>query len=186
MTIKKGSLIKVTTIDGATHPARATKVAPFKSGALSVCWISLDGQWKGKSKIENCHMLTDQEIVAATPAVAPTHATMSSWAYGKEKRGPMMMEGYYFASPIYFNGKRVGQQVDYGNGGAMEVECGELNAKFYADCLLWEMANHKNDKPCEPHANFYEWWHDHRPRGITAAEYFKASEIEMAKMLAGH
>lgn len=177
MPITKNSIITVTDVKDNKTLARVTKVGPDKRNPrfTVVHWLSLDGNWKGISPIGLC-------ASAADPA-APVDCTMKDWSLGKEKKGPLMREGYYFESPLLYKGKKVGVVCDEGNGGCMHVRVNwEVPIHFASDCEKWCK---KVGIPLhEPVSEFYSWWYEGRPIGKDAKTYFADREAEFQKSIA--
>jgi hypothetical protein len=171
--IKKNDTIIVKPKDGTERIARATKVAPWSKNPkfTVVNWISLCGEWKGKADAKNCTTAPAEAI----PQPAAVHPIMAAWSFGKTKRGPQMMEGYYFAAPILHNGKKVGEMVDEGNGGGAYPERMEpvLRQKFHDDCVAWVKANGCDDT-FGMEESYWGWYENSRNKGIDAAAHFKA------------
>jgi hypothetical protein len=191
MTITKNSIINVSRDDGTVILARATKVAPWsKNPNLTVVnWHSFDGKWKGRADARKCTLATAQEVSAATAAIqsamAPVEGSMKGWTLGDTKRGPMMMEGYYFSAAIFLEGNRVGKIVDSGTGGLVDVEISNaaVNNKFQEDVNKWAMENGADGRYSDAAEHFWSWWDKARPKGIKAADHFKAEKEEMRKYL---
>jgi hypothetical protein len=186
MTITKGSYVSVKSKDGSTTKAIVDKVGPWSKNPkiILVNWTGIEiitderGSFKvkGKTLLASCTEIPDP--------CASSDPIMAKWSLGKEKKGPMMMEGHYFASPLFLNGKRVGDVVDEGHGGCMTVQEKVLgiSAQLHADCEAWEKKNNPHYSPhSESLADWHSWYQDERPQGKDAATYFKEQKETMDK-----
>jgi hypothetical protein len=186
--IRKNSFINVKRNDGTVILARATKVAPWvKNPKVTVVnWISFDEQWKGVADLKNCTLATAIEI-PKEPVGAPVDPSMAQWSLGKIKRGPQMMEGYYFAIPVLFNGVKVGELVDEGNGGCVITRFKDYTlAKTFEDaCDKWALENGADGRCNDGKEHFWGWWDEARPKGIDAKTFFKSERESMLKFMAG-
>ena len=191
--IRKNSLINVKRADGTTILARATKVAPWvKNPKVTVVnWISFDEKWKAVADLKNCTLATALEVSAASKALeaafAPLDESMKGWSLGSLKKGPQMMEGYYFSAPIFFNGNKVGEIIDEGNGGCVITRFKDhtLAMTFEAACDKWALENGADGRCADGKENFWGWWDDARPKGIDAKTFFKGEKESMLKFFTG-
>lgn len=187
--IKKNDNILVTRDNGKEYLGVATKVGPWKPNPkITVVNYHFKDEmgvaWSAKADARKCR-LAPADMIPKPPEAAPIHPIMAKWSLGKTKRGPMMMEGYYFAIPVLLNGKRVGEIIDEGNGGSNFTRFKDHNLarEFENDCKEWAKAN--GDTSEYEHATeFWGWWDEARPSGKDAATYFKEKNEEMAKWLA--
>jgi hypothetical protein len=188
--IKKNDWILATRNDGSVLLGRVTKVAP---------WVK-----NPKFTIVNYHYTDDKGIMYATnadatrcvlapadripkgPEPAATDPIMAKWSLGKTKRGPQMMEGYYFSVPVLLNGKRVGEIIDEGNGGSNMTRFKDhtLAKQFENDCTEWCKSHGLDMSYREVESDFWGWWDDARSKGIDAATFFKNENEEREKWLA--
>jgi hypothetical protein len=190
MPIAKGSFVAVVTKKNGTINAIVDKVFPDPNNPKQVyvkftsIGIISDAQGdykiKGTAHISSCTAIADPS--------APTDPIMAKWSLGKEKKGPEMMEGYYFASPILLHGKKVGEAVDEGNGGDMYVRCSssELARMFEKDCAEWLKKNCPGSRYADGVSDFYLWWHDARPIGKDAATYLREEKEKIDAMCDRH
>lgn len=187
--IKKNDHITVLRDNGEVIRGVATKVAPWsKNPAITVVNYHFtdtkDGlAYSSKADARRCTVIP-AEMVAET--MAKTHPIMAKWSLGKTKRGPMMMEGYYFSVPILLNGKKVGEIIDEGNGGMnfTRFKDHNLSINFDNDCREWCKAN--GDTSEHEHASeFWGWWDEARPLGKDAVTYFKEKNERFMKWMAG-
>jgi hypothetical protein len=185
--IKKNDHILVTRDNGKEYLGTATKVAPWsKNPKITVVNYHFKDEmgiaWNAKADARKCRMAPSDML----PKVAETHPIMAKWSLGKTKRGPMMMEGYYFSVPVLLNGKRVGEIIDEGNGGSNFTRFKEHHfaINFDNDCREWCKANGDNSE-YEHASEFWGWWDEARPEGKDAVTYFKEKNERMAKWLAG-
>jgi hypothetical protein len=191
----KNNPIKVTLTNG--KGTVLAKITRFNEETGKVCWIDLDRKWKGSMHVTHVVRAEPKEIAdraaaaaaAAAAKAAPVDAVVSKWEIGPMRRGPMMMEGYYFASTILYEGKRVGKIVDRGDGGMTDLEFSDyaLQRQFVEDTKKWAEANGAEISPYVSNIDdFWDWFLVDRPNGITAKTYFAEKKAEMAKWLAKH
>jgi hypothetical protein len=184
LNLVKGSIIVCTQKDDNGKPiiGKVTKIGPWsKNPKITVLnWISVNGDFKGRC---DAAKVTLSDYKPPVIVEATVDSCMAAWSLGKEKKGPMMMEGHYFESALYFNGKKVGIVCDRGDGGPMDVTCKDFAVarQFEADCKVWGEKNGHNDADFE---TFYSWWHDGRPEGKDAKTYLGEREAEMKEWLA--
>ena len=191
--IRKNSIINVNRKDGTIILARATKVAPWvkNPNVTIVNWISFDEQWKSTADLKNCTLATALEVSAASKekevAMAPLDACMEGYSLGKTKKGPMMMEGYYFAIGVYKDNKKIGELVDEGNGGpVMSRFTNHADGIIFGEaCRKWAMQNLADGRYGDEYEHFWGWWDEARPKGIDAKTYFKNEKEHMLKFMAG-
>lgn len=188
--IKKNDHILVTRDNGKEYLGVATKVGPWsKNPNITVVNYhfkdEMDVAWSAKADARKCRM-APADMIPKPPEAAPTCPIMAKWSLGKTKRGPQMMEGYYFSVPVLLSGKRVGEIIDEGNGGSnfSRFKDHVIGKAFNDDCLLWAKYNGANLDHIEAESEFWSWWDDARPSGKDAATYFKEKNAEMAKWLA--
>lgn len=188
--IKKNDWINVTRDNGTVILGRATKVAPWsknpKVTVVNFHFTDENGlEYTAKADAKRCG-LVPLNMIPKAPEAASTHPIMAKWSLGKTKRGPEMMEGYYFAVPVLLNGKRVGEIIDEGNGGGTMTRFKDRDTEktFHADCKAWCVA-HGDTNPYECEGDFWSWWDDSRPKGKDAATHFKESEERWAEMTKG-
>ena len=190
--IVKNNSIKVSCKDGSVVLARVVSVKEntINADASLISWKSLDGEWKGKAYLKHCVKMTPLECAEASLAreakFAPIHPIMAKWMLGTTKKGPMMMEGYYFSIAVYLGAKLVGKIVDAGQGGPTDVQFKDHNIgrAFEKDCMEWCRVNGASLTHIEPAAEYWGWYDDARTKGIDAAAFFKAQAEEHAKWLA--
>ena len=188
--IKKNDYIRVTRDNGDVLFGRATKVAPWtknpKVTVVSYIFADDEGlEYSSKADARKCALAPADRIPKA-PEAASVHPIMAKWSLGKTKRGPQMMEGYYFSAPILLNGKKVGEVVDEGNGGCTMIRFFKdytLRLAFEKDCTEWCKVNGADMDHIEAESEFWSWWDDARPKGKDAVTYFKESAEEMQKWL---
>ena len=182
--IKKNDYILVTRDNGKVILGRATKVAPWSKNpkVTVVNYHFKDGEamYAAKADARKCRMAPADMI----PEAAPIHPIMKDWDVGPMRKGPMMMEGYYFSSTISFFGKKVGKIVDRGDGGMVDLEFKDFatQRKFEEDAKKWASANGGDEN--DGYEEFWTWMTDHRHRGIPADTYFKEKKEEFAKWTA--
>jgi hypothetical protein len=189
--IKKNDPILVTRQDGRILAAKATKVGPWSKNPkiTLVNYIFTDPKdglvYTSKSDARKCSMGTN-DMLPKEPEPAKTHPIMAKWTLGKTKRGPMMMEGYYFAVPVLLHGKKTGEVIDEGNGGSVmtRFDSHEVGRLFEADCREWCKVNGASMSYLEAESEFWSWWDEARPQGIDASTYFENSDMALAKLLA--
>ena len=177
MTLSKGSIVAVKLKDGTTVNATITKIGPWKKNPkiTIVDWNSLDLKLSGTNLPEHCTIIPD-------PAAIPD-PLIADWSLGPTKKGPAMMEGYYFSSILYYKGKKVGKIVDRGDGGMNDVEAPSTIAnQFTHDILAWSNKYSLSEHGDEI-AEWWTWWEGYRPTGMDAPTYFKKRKEEMDKML---
>ena len=192
MNLVKNNSIKVTCKDGSITLARVVSVKEntINADASLVSWKSLDGEWKGKAYLKNCVKMTPLECAEAAKEreakFAPIHPIMQKWTLGTTKRGPQMMEGYYFSIAVYLGAKLVGKIVDEGNGGPTDVQFKDhsVGVAFEKDCMEWCKVNGASLTHIEAAAEYWGWYDDARPHGIDAVAFFKTQADEHAKWLA--
>lgn len=184
--IKKNDPILVTRDNGEVWVGKATKVAPWtKNPKITVVtFISSDenGDFRCTADARRCTIAPAD----ALPKEAETHPIMAKWSLGKTKRGPEMMEGYYYSVPVLLNGKKVGEIIDEGNGGGNFTRFKDhtLEIAFNADCKAWAKAN-GDDSEYEHASEFWGWWEEAKPKGKDAVTYFKEKKERMLKWMAG-
>ncbi len=183
----KHNPIKVTLKNGEVILARITR---FNEATGKVCWIDKGEKWKGTTHCTKVVKATPEEVLAWSKVkedtMAPVDPIMKDWAVGPMKRGPMMMEGYYFASTVTFRGTRVGKIVDRGDGGMVDLEFKDLSLhrQFGEDANKWAVANGGDAQ--DGYEEFWAWYCDERPTGKDAKTFFKEKKDEMEKYLATH
>ena len=181
--ISKHRPIKVTLKDGRTILARVTKQDGDK-----INWISKDNTWKGKCLFSSVVQATPEEVLAFVNAqkakLAPIHPLMANWTLGTTKRGPKMMEGYYYEVPIFYKNRCVGSLVDEGNGGCVDVRINDRACanQLSEDSKNWVEACGAKDSR-ESESSFWTWWEEARPHGKDSVTFFKESEAEIAQWL---
>jgi hypothetical protein len=185
----KHNPIKVTLKNGEVILARITR---FNEATGKVCWIDKGEKWKGSTHCSRIVKATPEEVLAWSKAhevaMAPVDPILAGYELGKTKRGPMMMEGYYFAVPVYHNGKKIGEIVDEGQGGDVI-----FNAKYQWGTELpfrevvrkWAMTNGASGTYLEELSELWAWWDEARPKGKDAKTFFKEQNEEMAKLFPG-
>jgi len=184
----KHNPIKVTLKSGEVVLARITR---YNEATGILNWIDKNEKWQGKSLVGNVVKATPEEIFAWSKAkeanMAPISPIMAKWSLGKTKRGPQMMEGYYYSAPILLNGKRVGEIIDEGNGGSVMTRCKDhtIDRAFQSDCKAWALANGASGSYLEADSEFWGWYEDERVKGITAEAYFKAQNDRFAELTKG-
>lgn len=184
----KNNPIKVTLKSGEVVLARITRYSE-ETGMLN--WIDKNEKWQGKIHVSKVVKATPEEVLAWSKAkeatMAPISPIMAKWSLGKTKRGPMMMEGYYFSAPVLLNGKRVGEVIDEGNGGSVmtRFKTHDLDRAFNADCKEWALAHGASGSYLEAACEFWGWYEDERTKGITAEAYFKAQNDRFAELTKG-
>jgi hypothetical protein len=181
----KHNPIKITLKNGEVILARITR---FNAETGKVNWIDKGEKWKGTTHVTRLVKADPKEIAdwaaAKASKVAPVDAGVSKWEIGPMRKGPMMMEGYYFASTVLYEGKRVGKIVDRGDGGPTDLEFNDhtLERQFIADTKKWAIDNGGDEH--DGFEEFWTWFLDDRPNGITAKTYFAEKKAEMEKWLA--
>lgn len=188
--IKKNDNILVTRDNGKEYLGVATKVGPWsKNPKVTVVNYHFKDEmgvaWSAKADARKCRM-APADMIPKAPEAAPTHPIMAKWSLGKTKRGPEMMEGYYFAVPVLLNGKRVGEIIDEGNGGGTMTRFKDRDTEkaFLADCKAWCVA-HGDANPYECEGDFWGWWDESRPKGKDSATHFKEEAERWAEMTKG-
>jgi hypothetical protein len=187
--IKKNDIILVIRDNGNTILGTATKVAPWaknpKITVVNYHFKEGEAMYASKADARRCS-IAPAHMIPKPPEAAPISPIMAKWSIGKTKRGPMMMEGYYFSAPVLLNGKRVGEVIDEGNGGSVMTRFKDhaLDRAFNADCKEWALASGASGSYLEAACEFWGWYDDERTKGITAEAYFKAKNDEMAAWLA--
>jgi hypothetical protein len=191
--IKKNDWIQVTRDNGEVILGIATKVAPWSKNPKRtvVNYKDVADTFTSRADAVRCK-IADPILVAATAAniaskYAPLDACMAGWSLGKMKKGPQMMEGYYFASPILFNDVKVGEIIDEGNGGCVITRFKDHNlAKTFEDaCDKWALENGADGRYADGKEHFWGWWDDARTKGIDAKTFFKNEKEEMLPFMAG-
>lgn len=191
--IKKNDWIRVTRNDGTIIVGKATKVGPWSKHPMVtvINYMFTDPNdglvYTSKADARKCVKAMPCDI-PKEPEAAPVHPSMAKWSLGKTKRGPQMMEGYYFAAPVLLNGKKVGEVIDEGNGGCVMTRFNDYNlrAAFEKDCTEWCKVNGASMTHLEAESEFWSWWEEARPKGKDAATYFKEDNEEMQKWLSNH
>jgi hypothetical protein len=191
--IQKKSWIQVTRQSGEVVLGIATKVAPWSKNPkyTIVRWKDAAETYSCDADATKCRLATPAEIAAFTDAklakYAPVDPSMAQWSLGKIKRGPQMMEGYYFAIPVLFNGVKVGELVDEGNGGCVITRFKDYTlAKTFEDaCDKWALENGADGRCNDGKEHFWGWWDEARPKGIDAKTFFKSERESMLKFMAG-
>ena len=184
----KHNPIKITLKNGEGILARITR---FNDETGKVNWIDKGEKWKGTTHCTKVVKATPEEVLAWSKAhevaMAPVDPCMVGWSLGKMKKGPQMMEGYYFASPILFNDVKVGEIIDEGNGGCVITRFKDHNlAKTFEDaCDKWALENGADGRCADGKENFWGWWGDARPKGIDAKTFFKGEKESMLKFFTG-
>jgi len=189
--IKKNDPILVTRQDGSIVAAKATKVSLWvkNTNITLINYIFTDPKdglvYTSRADARKCSMGTPA-MLPKEPEAAPVHPTMAKWTLGKTKRGPQMMEGYYFAIPVLLHGKKVGEIIDEGNGGSVMTRFAshEVGRLFSKDCIEWAKANGASMSYLEAESEFWAWWDEFRPNGKDAATYFKEEAEKTAGWLA--
>lgn len=182
----KHNTIKITLDDGSTILARITR---YNEQTGKVCWIDRDEKWKGSMHASKVVVASPKEVAewSANKAskVAPLDPCMAGYELGKTKKGPMMMEGYYFSVAVYKDHKKIGEIVDEGNGGTVDTR----NFKNPADerlfneaCRKWCENNGADLQYVEEASEFWTWWDTARLNGTDAKTYFKEKNETFAKM----
>lgn len=189
--IKKNDNILVTRDNGKEYLGVATKVGPWsKNPKITVVNYHFKDEmgvaWSAKADARKCRM-APADMIPKPPEAAPIHPIMAKWSLGKTKRGPMMMEGYYFSIPVLLNGKRVGEIIDEGNGGNNDIRFKDhtMERAFAADCKAWALACGASGSYLEAETEFWTWWDDERVKGVTAEAYFKAQNDRFAELTKG-
>lgn len=186
--IVKNNSIKVSCKDGSVVLARVVSVKEntINADASLVSWKSLDGEWKGKAYLKHCVKMTPLECAEAAKAheakFAPVHPIMEKWMLGTTKRGPQMMEGYYFAIGVYRNNKKVGEVIEEGNGGPVITRFNDpsLAHAFAKDCTEWCRVNGASMAYLEAEAEYWNWYDNARPKSKDAVTFFKEKNEERA------
>jgi hypothetical protein len=189
--VKKNDWIYVTRDNGDVILGIATKVAPWsKNPKITVVnWKDAAETFTCTADARRCRLATPDEVAkfndAKSANYAPMDPCMAGWSLGKTKRGPQMMEGYYFAIGVYKDNKKVGEIVDEGNGG-----CVVTRFKNHADetlfreaCRKWAMQNLADGRYADELEHFWGWWDEARPNGISAKDYFKNEKEQMLKYM---
>ena len=186
-TIVKNNSIKVTCKDGSVILAQVKAITEYgpTPDTWLVNWKSLDGEWKGKAYLKNCVKMTPLECAEAAKAreakFAPIDPIMAKWTLGTTKRGPQMMEGYYFSIAVYLGAKKVGEIIDEGNGGCVITRFKDHSLAFEKDCDTWALANGADGRTNNGIEHFWGWYDDARPKGIDAKKFFENERMEMLK-----
>jgi hypothetical protein len=181
----KHNPIKVTLKNGEVILARITR---FNAETGKVNWIDKGEKWKGTTHCTRVIKATPEEVLAWSKAhevvAAPLDPCMAGWTLGKTKRGPQMMEGYYFAIGVYKDSKKVGELVDEGYGGPVVTRF-----KNHADETLFREACRKWCQNCAADGRyadecelFWGWWDEGRTKGIDAKTFNKNEKEQMLKM----
>lgn len=184
----KNNPIKVTLKSGEVVLARITR---YNEATGMLNWIDKNEKWQGKSHVGNVVKATPEEILVWAKAqeakFAPISSIMAKWVLGSTKRGPKMMEGYYYSIAVYRDGKKVGNIVDEGNGGCTDTRFKDhtVERAFQADCKAWAVANGASGTYLEAESEFWGWYEDERVKGITAEAYFKAQNDRFAELTKG-
>jgi hypothetical protein len=180
--IAKNSPIKVTLKNGSTILANVTKV-----DGNAVSWIAKDKTWKGKMNLTSVVPATPLECAewakAQAAKEAPIDPIMAKWTLGTIKRGPKMMEGYYFSIGVYRDGKKCGEMIDEGNGGCVITRFKDhsVGLAFEKDCDNWALANGADGRTNSGIEHFWGWYDEARPKGIDAKKFFENERMEMLK-----
>lgn len=188
--IKKNDIILVTRDNGTVTLGTATKVAPWsknpKLTLVNYHFKEGEAMYASRADARKCS-LAPAHMIPKPPESAPVHSIMAAWSIGKTKRGPQMMEGYYFSAPILLNGKKVGIIADEGNGGCTMTRFKDRSVEtaFQAACKAWAMANGASGTYLEAESEFWGWYEDERVKGITAEAYFKAQNERFAELTKG-
>jgi hypothetical protein len=188
--IKKNDWIQVTRQSGEVILGIATKVAPWSKNpkVTVVRWKDAAETYTCDADATKCRLATVGEVNAFNEAklakYAPVDPCMVGWSLGKTKRGPQMMEGYYFAIPVYKDSKKVGEIVDEGNGGPTMTRF-----KNHADeilfteaCRKWCMNSLADGRYADECELFWAWWDEGRPKGIDAKTFNQNEKEQMRKM----
>ncbi len=171
------SILRITLKDDTTILARITK---YTEATGIVKWLDVAGTWSGSIHVSAAIVASPEDVRAAEAAaaarMAPVDPCMDGWTLGTSKRGPMMMEGSYYAIPVLHHGKAVGKLVDRGDGGSVWTEFKDhaLGRTFEKACAAWVAASTDSPGHHEPTACFWHWWENDRPKGITAKAYLEA------------
>jgi hypothetical protein len=179
----KHNTIKVTLKDGSTIFARITRI---NEATGKVCWIDRDEKWKGSMHASRVVVATPKEVadwaVAKASKIPEIDPIMKDWDVSKMRRGPQMMEGYYYSSNISLYGKKVGKIVDYGNGGPIDLEFADmqLQKKFIEDCKKWAVANGGSET--DGFEEFWSWMTEDRPKGMDAKASLAEKKAWMAEL----
>jgi hypothetical protein len=179
--IKKNDRIFVTRDNGEVLLGVATKVGPWSKNpnitVVNYHFKKGDASFTSKADARRCKIAPPE----MAPPKAEVHPIMKDWDVGPLRRGPMMMEGYYFHSMLSFCGKRVGKIVDAGNGGPVELEFKDrkIEQKFIDDAKKWALANGGDEN--DGFEEFWSWMTDERNNNISAEAFFKAKKEEFAK-----
>jgi hypothetical protein len=189
--IKKNDMILVTRANGKEYLGKATKVGPWsKNPKITIVNYHFADEagvmWSAKADAVKCK-IAPASMLPKEPEPAAIHPIMARWSLGKTKRGPQMMEGYYFAAPVLLNGKKVGEVIDEGNGGSVMTRFKDhlLATAFEKDCTEWCKVNGADMSYLEAESEFWAWWDEARPKGKDAATFFKEQNEETAKMFPG-
>ena len=191
--IQKKSWIQVTRDNGEVILGIATKVAPWsKNPKITVVnWKDATDTYTCTADARKCRLATDAEINAFNDAklakYAPLDEPMQKWSIGKLKKGPQMMEGFYFSAPVLLNGVKVGEIMDEGNGGPINTRFKDhtLSLAFEKDCDTWAIASGADGRCADGTENFWGWWDDARTKCIDAKTFFKGEKEQMLKFFAG-
>ena len=181
----KHNPIKITLKNGETILAKITRFDP-ETG--KVCWKDKAEKWKGSTHCTRVVKATPEEVLAWSKAhevaVAPLDPCMAGWELGKTKRGPMMMEGYYFAIAVYKDHKKVGELVDEGCGGPVMTRFKNHADEilFMEACRNWCQNNLADGRYADECELFWAWWDEGRPKGISAIDFNKSEREQMLKM----
>lgn len=186
----KHNPIKITLKNGEVILAKITR---FNDETGKVNWKDKADppMWSGTTHCTRVIKATPEEVLVWAKAhavtLAPTDPCMARWSLGKTKRGPMMMEGYYFAVPVLLNGKKVGEIIDEGNGGSVMTRFKDhlLATAFEKDCTEWCRKNGASMDYLEAESEFWAWWDEGRAKGKDAATFIKEQREETEKMFPG-
>jgi hypothetical protein len=186
--IKKNDWILVKRESGEKHLGRATKVAPWNKNpkVTVVHWINVEETYKFTADARNCS-LAPESMKPLAKVFPDAGRFMAGWTLGKMKRGPQMMEGYYFASPVLLHGKKVGEIIDAGNGGPVMTRFKDhtVAKTFEGACDKWCLDNGADGRYSDGHEHFWSWWEEGRYKGIDPKTFFKAEKEDMSKFMAG-
>jgi hypothetical protein len=170
----KKTPIQIVLESGEKIFARITRFDPSNG---KVSWKDLDENWKGAISVKRVVAADPVEFKAwqdaKTAKMAPMPVEMARWSFGKSKRGPEMMEGYYYSTPILLDGKKVGEVIDEGFGGPIYSRCKDMTIQRQFDADLKEFRKNYNID-FEPLSYLLEWWEDSRPSGTSCREFCEA------------
>jgi hypothetical protein len=188
--IKKNDWIRVTRSDGTIIVGKATKVGPWsKHPMITVINYhftdSKDGlEYTSKADARKCVKAMPCDIPKG-PEPAKMDDSMKDWEIGPMRKGPQMMEGYYFSSIVSYKGKKVGKIVDRGDGGDTDLEFKDytIQQKFVDDTKKWAAANGGGEQ--DGYDEFWAWMTEDRLKGIDAKTFFANEKAKIESWLKG-